>query len=969
MSKFWKYLLLVMSVSTLFPAVAKGQYYLTGSDPARLRWNILKGENFDIIYPREVDSLARVYLYNFEKERPRHLEALKTDSPHMPMVLHPYNINSNGMVTWAPRRLEIETTPPFRPNSSQNWEETLALHEGRHIAQTTIYTKKFFRALHYIAGEQTVGISLGLTPSQFALEGDAVLNETDFSEEGRGRRADFLKYYRAASHAGDRRTYQQWRLGSLYRYTPSKYALGYMMLSTIRYETGNYFAPSELMNLQRRYFWRVISGSQTSYTKISGHTASKNWRRADSLFSSIWEADYEARRPFTSCDSILAKRGRSYIEITNPLPTSEGVLASAMGMEEANHLVLIDEAGRSRIEQTFSSNVSEIVPLTDSTVLFAEVVPSPFWEHESFSILRTYDFVRNRFRNLTSRTRLFNPTVGACADTVYAVEYPVEGNSNVVAVDSRSGEVLGAVRGPQGGQIVNIALLKGELYATIITLEGQGIYRYNRNGSAWEILSAPQPCAILDFKSDGDSLLYFVSDIDGVDNVYAMSVADTTLKKLTSARFGVCNPYIDRASRRLYYSDYDHKGYAPVRAALDSLRWETVRFEDRTEHIIADSLARQAAATVSRRMTPKQDSLLYAGIQAKESSRYSKLGHLFRIHSWAPFYAGIDKIMNFNYEHFYDLASLGATVISQNTLGTAVSTAGYSYHGGFHAGHLYFKYAGWAPKIELSADINDRYRTLTDVTYADARLNTLRVRQIEEKKPFLSLKAAISLPINLSRSGWNSRVTPKLEFAFTNDEYSILGHEYEFSKTLQAGVNFYRVLPTPKSKIYPRWGIGGNLNLRMAAGKVYDNGILAHANVYTYFPGIIRNHSIKLTACYQKYLGRYCVGYIQNIASLPRGYKNDRVLSDYAKMTLDYAIPLYFVDGHTTFLYIMKRIQVIPFLDYAYDREYKNLLSGGCDLLFDFNLFRIPLTLSAGVRYARTLSGGNSWHLLTGFNL
>lgn len=969
MSKFWKYLLLVMSVSTLFPAVAEGQYYLTGSDPARLRWNILKGENFDIIYPQEVDSLARLYLYNFEKARPRNLAGLRTDTPHLPMVLHPYNINSNGMVTWAPRRLEIETTPPFRPNSSQNWDDGLALHEGRHVGQTTIYTKKFFRALHYIAGEQTVGIGLGLTPSQFALEGDAVLNETDYSEEGRGRRADFLKYYRAAFHAGERRTYQQWRLGSLYRYTPSKYALGYMMMSTVRYETGNYYAPGELMNLQRRHFWRIISGSQKSYTRIFGRTASKTWRRADSLYSAIWAADYEARQPFSPCDSLLAGRGRSYVEIINPLPTSAGVLTSAQGMEEANHLALIDENGRIRIEKTFPANASIFVPLTDSKILFAEVVPSPVWEHESFSILRTYDFKKHSFHSITSRTRFFNPIAGASPDTVYAVEYPVRGNSNVVAVDSRSGEVLQTVSGPEGGQIVNIALLSGNLYASIITMEGQGIYRLDRESSAWDTLAAPQPSAILDFKSDGDSLLYFVSDLDGVDNVYALSPSDTILKKLTMSRFGVHSPHIDTASRTLYYSDYDHRGYVPVRSSLDSLRWESVRFTDRAAHIIADSLSRQAVAAVPDRMTPEQDSLLYAGIQAMESRRYSKFGHLFRIHSWAPFYASIDKIMNFNYEHFYDLASVGATVISQNTLGTAVATAGYSYHGGFHAGHLYFKYAGWAPKIELSADINDRYRTVTDVTFADSRLDAVSVREIEEKKPSVSLKAAVSLPLNLSRSGWNSKVTPKVEFAFTNDEYSILGHEYEFSRTLQAGVNFYRVLPTPKSKIYPRWGIGGNLDLRMAAGKIYDNSILAHANIYSYFPGILRNHSIKLTACYQKHFSKYSVGYIPDIAKLPRGYRNDKVLSDYAKMTLDYAIPLYFVDGHTTFLYVMKRIQVIPFIDYAFDRKYKDFLSGGCDLLFDFNLFRISMKLSAGVRYARTLTGENSWHLLTGFSL
>ena len=51
--------------------------------------------------------------------------------------------------------------------------------------------------------------------------------------------------------------------------------------------------------------------------------------------------------------------------------------------------------------------------------------------------------------------------------------------------------------------------------------------------------------------------------------------------------------------------------------------------------------------------------------------------------------------------------------MSQNTLGTLTSTAGYSYHKGFHAGHLRVDYSGLLPVISLKFDINDRFRTHT----------------------------------------------------------------------------------------------------------------------------------------------------------------------------------------------------------------------------------------------------------------
>lgn len=967
MRNFWKHILPVAALLLLFLPEARAQYELTGSDPARLRWNILKGEHFDVIYPREVDSLARLYLYNFEKTRPLDLEGLKITTPRMPIVLHPYNINSNGEAVWAPRRLEVETTPPFDPNSSQNWDYLLALHEGRHVGQMVHYTQGVFKGICYLFGEQGIGVGIGLYTSSYNLEGDAVVNETDLSPEGRGRRADFLKYYRAAFHSGEKRSYQQWRLGSLIRYTPNAYAFGYLMTSGMRYASGNYYANADFMNYQRKIFWRVFTNTDRSFKYASGLDAEETWNAADRLFKAEWERDYALRQPFTGSESLLAKRGKPYLEVTNPIPTKSGVLVAAKGMEDASRLECIDENGKSRSKKAFPSNISSYVPLTDSTILFAEVVSSPLWEHESFSILRTYDFVRHKFRNITRRTRFFNPAVGSSPDEIYAVEYPVKGNSNVVKVDGRTGRVLKTIKGPEGGQIVNIGLLSDELFATIITLKGQGIYRYNPASGLWDTLAAPQPKAIVDFTSDGDSLLYFVSDLDGVDNVFSFNPKSKSLQQLTSVRFGAKDPYIDKTSGQLFYSEYDTKGYFPVRTPLDSLKWKPFRFEEYARSAIADSMSRQAAAFAPG-LSEQADSLLRASIDAKESKPYSKFGHLLHVHSWAPVYASVDKIMNFNYEHFYDLAAVGATVISQNTLGTAVATAGYSYHKGFHAGHVYFKYTGWRPNIELSADVGDRYKTVTTVTFKDGKSKQLKSETYSVKKPSVVFRAAFTLPINLSRSGWLSRITPSLQYTFRNDEYSLLGHDYEFKRTAMLGVNYYRMRPTPSAKIYPQWGIGGNLDVKTASGLSDDRGFMAYANVYGYLPGIGRNQGIRLSACYQRQFSRYSLAYIPNVASLPRGYAAGKVQTDYAKVTLDYAIPLYFLDGHNIFLYYIKRMQLIPFVDYAHDRRNGNFLSGGCDLLFDFNPIRISYTISLGVRYARTLTGENSWNLLTGFN-
>ena len=53
----------------LIPFMASAQFYVTGDDPGRLKWNYIDTENYKVIYPQGSDSLAKVYCRNLEKYR------------------------------------------------------------------------------------------------------------------------------------------------------------------------------------------------------------------------------------------------------------------------------------------------------------------------------------------------------------------------------------------------------------------------------------------------------------------------------------------------------------------------------------------------------------------------------------------------------------------------------------------------------------------------------------------------------------------------------------------------------------------------------------------------------------------------------------------------------------------------------------------------------------------------------------
>ena len=153
------------------------------------------------------------YLWLLENNRSKLLKGLDINPKRFPVIINPYTVNSNGMVTWAPKRMELYTQPPS-DGYAQNWEEQLVYHETRHVGQIDHFSKGIFSVLDKILGEQINGLGVGVYVSRWFMEGDAVVTETQFTNTGRGREASFLEYYSAAELSVHKRNCNQWRYGS-----------------------------------------------------------------------------------------------------------------------------------------------------------------------------------------------------------------------------------------------------------------------------------------------------------------------------------------------------------------------------------------------------------------------------------------------------------------------------------------------------------------------------------------------------------------------------------------------------------------------------------------------------------------------------------------------------------------------------------------------------------------------------------
>lgn len=959
---------------------AFAQYYSVGSDPAGLKWSQIKSEHFKVVYPDGADSLARQYLYLFEKTRERNMSSAHMETEWIPIVLHPFNVNSNASVAWAPKRVDVYSTPEFSPLYAQNWDMQLALHEGRHAVQMPHYNKGFYRALTWLAGQQAIVIGVGLHPTKEILEGDAVMNETEFSENGRGRSADFLMFYRASFHDNDFRKEASWRFGDYNNYTPGKYEYGYVTTAMARYKSGNYYTAGDIMQQQVWWWWRILDLTQWSFRYASGLTRKLSWYAAAETMSKWWEEDYAARAPYNYMDTLVAKRKNNYFNYENVSLADDGsVLASKAGTRQAKHLIRIDSEGKEHYLKPFSPLTSRLEPDGKGHYYFSEIVPDPRWELRSFSIIRRYDEETNSYHNLTRRTRYFNPKLSADGDTLVVVENRPETGSDsyVVLLDPKTTSVLDRIAAPKGWHIPEAILSNGTIYALAIIDNGIGLHSY-RDGK-WESLTPIQPASMRDLTLAKDGKIAFVSDLNGVSNLYQIdpSEAEPQLVQVGSARFGITNPSFDKKSDTFYYSDFDRRGYNAVRTPADSMFYKPASFENRYVDRLADSISRQSAR-LAPKLTQEQDNAFRAYADTVKSRRYSKFLHGMNIHSWFPFYADINKIKALSFEEIDQLASLGATVISQNELGTFSSILGYGYRKGFHSGHVNLSYSGLYPVLEAKFDFNNRYKTVSTITESPVAFeeNILPVNYTIDtvKSPSIDFTARAYIPFNLSSGGWNIGIIPNIEYYISNDKLSVYGGKMKNRQTLLLNFRYYQMLRETSARIIPRFGWGVDVNFATLLGPHNQLGNVFYSNLYGYLPGFLDTHGWRVSWGWQKQYSAYPVAYCSNMISPVRGYV-ESVYSDYHKFSADYVMPIYGpFESVATFLFYLQRAFLIPFVDVAINNSPIGIRDGhfisvgdrmqysfGSKLLFDFHLFRFGFSLKAGVQYAHTGEGRNSF--------
>ncbi|MDR1130641.1 MAG: hypothetical protein LBK96_06640, partial [Prevotellaceae bacterium] len=868
--QFWLLILLLVCSSL------KAQYVDYGEDPARLKWYQIRTEHYRLVYPAGNEDRANRYANVLESVYPHVRNTLSARrSAIVPVILHPYNVRSNGMVSWAPKRMELLPSPNF-DSRFQLPELSLSVHESRHIVQMEKQNQGIFRPFCFIFGEQTTGISSFFKP-QWLLEGEAVVTETALSSSGRGRLASFLTPYRAQAATGKNFSLDKWFLGSYRDNTHDFYALGYAMSS---YARLNYGADvwDRVWNDMNRYLLHPIA-----LKKNTGLTPAGLFKSSVDFFSKEWDS-LTPENP----DSLIFISGkhRRHASYKYPQEVENGIISLKTSLSDIPAIVLIDSLGKEH-HLTYTGTVNSKLTHDGGFVYWTEYAPGTRWQHENYSLVKQLDLRTLQVRSVSKRSRYFTPAV--LPGKIAVFEHEPDGR-NSIAIISLSGKKLKSYPVIDNMPVQDmVADDSGKIFVAL-TGNGNALFRFDPNTSEWKQLTDYLRTNIESLRMHGGQLV-FESGYSGVNNIYALDASSLSVRRLSNALYGSSSGTFSRDGSKLYVSDYSAGGYRIAGIDAQRLNEEPVSFNSPRKFKAAESLSAQESFNVDE---------YKLGDSVYKSKPYRKFANLFNVHSWFPFYMNLDEATE-SYSLEYNSFKPGIMLLSQNRLNTMTSQVSYYYDKAqkAHHGFVSLKYSGWFPVLSLKMNVGGpRYRISSDNSQTYVLDNKSRV----------DATFSVYLPLNFTKDYWVHGIRPFLNYKYDNGYTGSAEQQYNY---LYAGVYYYKYHALAHNDIFPQFG--WQLWLNYVGNPVNDMSELLVGKANLFLPGIFPDHGLRISASIQQQLiySKTRLYFPEQYVDIARGYTYSSFIREKKLYTLkgDYSFPIACPDFSAWSLMYLSRIR------------------------------------------------------------
>lgn len=921
----------------LYTHPAKAQYFQTGQDPSSIRWRQINTLNFQIIYPEEFEKQAQRISFILEKVYDYGSKSLDFRPRKVSVILHTRTVNSNGLLAWAPKRIELFTTP-HQQIYAQDWLEQLGLHEFRHLVQLDKIQSELPDLVKAILGEQATAIVVGAYLPFWFLEGDAVVTETALSNSGRGRMASFSMEYRAQLIEKGKYSFDKAYLGSFKDFVSDHYKLGYWMIGKSREKFGTGIWADALKKIGKQPF--SVTPLNSSLKQSTGLSTKKMYSDIFVNLTEEWKQSLLSRT--IDSYSIVSPTKKVYTEYLYPEIYKDSIIfAYRTSLDDIGRFVLIYPDKTEKVIYTPGTIFEESVSMTNNLIIWAENRADLRWTHSDRSVIQVFN-IENKVRyEIKNENKLFSPVISPDLKSFAAVEVDPGNNFFLSVFDLETGRLKDRFKTVDNQYFFTPCWdEKGEnLY--VVSLSSKGKYLASIDMKTKQLQQLTEfTFANLKNPVFSKGQILFSADFSGIDNLYSLDTESKKISQIISVPFGADYPSASNSENQVFFSNYTSAGY---QLASIQLQGKNGRKEVQSIQLYSDLLAENLA--VQEKGVPdfsNADSTVY------HSKKYSKIGHLFNFHSWAPAYIDVNS---------YEIRP-GVSLFSQNKLGTAETRLGYDYNVADHTGlyKLGFTYSGWFP--EISTELSFGKQASNYIQSSDST-----IQRIISKVQTADLD--VRLPLNFSRGKFSRVFIPEVKYSFNQVSQTVSNPDDLYSGNFHAmtyRLYLYNLMRQSNQSLMPSWGQQIDFIYRHTPFIGNDLGTISGVQSIVFFPGLTKNSGFKIYQGYQE--KRFTNSYtFSDFARVPRGFQSKQNNKMYS-LAVDYKFPIFYPDFSIGKLGYIKRLKSSLFYDYAWlsiparDKNGKiypnyremDMKSLGVELTSDLHVLRFFAPIEIGCR-------------------
>lgn len=912
-----RFLTVISFLFATLPLFVRGQYYDIGQAPASTRWMKIDTGNFRFIFPDYLTEQARETAIYFTSRADEVTSGLKVKPRKTPVILHPRSAISNAYAIWAPRRIEVFTTPP-QDIYAQPWLHQLALHEYRHIAQISKTDQGITHALGYLFGQQINAAFTGLFVPSWFLEGDAVVAETALSQAGRGRAPAFNAPLRAIMAEKGIYSYPKASLGSYRDFVPDIYAVGYHIIAASRMSYGKEPWNSAMNFVARKPM--VITPFNCGLKKVTGLNKRKTYYQSMNYLNNLWEG----RQSGDGAARINPERAVSYTSYHYPQQTGDSsFIALKTSLHAIPRIVRIETSGKETLLHTPGYVFDNHISYGNGIVVWSEYRPHVRWETVSHTDLVYLDTQTGKIIRRKFADRLFAPSISRDGSKTVAIGNDDAGRQYLAVIQNGSMTkypLAGSISGSYPRWSDDMTAI-----AFIATAEaGKALMLFKpENGEFSEVLPFSYS-EISEPVFSGRDLL-FTASVGGKSQICRVNPETGEAVVLTAAAYGAFSPSAN--GNTLAYLEYTADGSRIACRGTGNLTGPVYQPDTDASWPLAAALSGQEGYKGER---------FQATSGGLKPEKYQKAAHLFNIHSWAPSFINTDS----------ETAQPGFSVMSQNLLSTMFVTAGYDYNIHERAGIVRTDvvWKGWYP--ELSAGISHGIRA---ATMSDENGKHVRYTWNET-----SLKLSVAQALNFSRGRYTKGLYAQISDHLIKTGNFTTEHSQK-AEGLFSALSYrlfnYAYMRQAYRDFAPRLGYNIDMRYRHTPFGDIASGHLFALQSQVFLPGFGANNSLSVYSGFQevsheKYRFIDVIGFSRGYAELPASEKA-------YSLKITYRLPLRYPDTHLGGLLYVKRIRWGMFYDTS--RLITENITGyynsaGADLTFDYHLFGLSTPVSTTFR-------------------